>query len=74
LLRPGPQPCNNIPPTYQEAVARLLELRRARPAGRGLRRYVRRLLAAHVDSVLESLIELAARLDRVERRLGEKYP
>ena len=66
LIRPGPQPCNNIPPTYEEAVRRLQRCQKRRRSGRDrLRRLVRRHLLAHCDELIASLLELAARLDRV---------
>jgi hypothetical protein len=67
LRRPGPQPCNQIPPTYEEAMRRLhagrprwphlaLWLRVARLA----RRLIRRAVARDLDQIAAAVARLEA--------------
>jgi hypothetical protein len=65
---PGPEPCNQIPATYAEAVA-LARLGRSAAADDPLAA-VRCFLARDVERLAAALLELAIRLDRIERRLG----
>jgi hypothetical protein len=78
LRRPGPQLCNQIPPSYAEAMHRLHAGRPQWPhlplwlrVGRAIARLVRRAIAAEVAAIARAVTRLRQDLDRLSgRRAG----
>jgi hypothetical protein len=75
LRRPGPQPCNQIAPTYAEALRRLHAGRPRWPhlplwlrVGRAIARLVRRAIAAEVAAIAQDVTTLRRDVDRLAKR------
>src|SRR5262245_4588651 len=72
LCRPGPQPCNQIAPTYAEALRRLRKSPKRISTSRGamLRagRRIARLLRREIEPIAREVLRIRADLDWLSQR------